>query len=156
MIDAAAPTGGGKIAIVVSHGSLAHGLVSAMEKVLGPQPNVFWLSNTGKTPAALEAEIEEIVASRAAGREVYLLCDMGGGSCATSCLRTSRRAGVQGVFYGANLTLLLEFVLHQDLPRAEFFEALLTKTRRSVDGVLLDDEPQASPREEEAGSLTRT
>ena len=127
--------GDGKVAIVVSHGSLARGLVSAMEKVLGPQPNVFWLSNTGKTPAALGAEIESLIAAEAPAKDVYLLTDLRGGSCATACLRTSRRAGVRGVFYGANLTLLLEFVLHQDLPWEEFFEVLIAKTRASIDGV---------------------
>lgn len=135
----------GKMAIVVSHGSLARGLVSAMEKVLGPQPNVFWISNTGKTPAAVEAEIEVVAARAGGGREVYLLTDLRGGSCATSCLRASRTRGVSAVLYGTNLTLLLEFVLKQSLPRKEFFEALLAKARSSVDGVLFENGPPASP-----------
>lgn len=129
-----------KVAIVVSHGSLARGLVSAMEKVLGPQPDVFWLSNSGKSPADLQAEIEALVASEARGRDVYLLTDLRGGSCASTCLRSSRVAGVRGVFYGANLTLLLEFVLHRHLPAAELFETVLAKARRSVDGVSFSDE----------------
>ena len=135
MIAAGGAAAAGKTAIVVSHGSLARGLVSAMESVLGPQPNVFWLSNTGKTPAALGAEIERLIAERAAGREVYLLTDMRGGSCATTCLRTARRVGVQAVLYGANLTLLLEFVLLQDLPRDRVLEAVVAKARGSVEGV---------------------
>ncbi len=128
-----------KVAIVVSHGSLARGLVSAMEVVLGPQPDVFWLSNTGKTPAALQTEIERLIAGRAAGKDVYLLTDLRGGSCASTCLRTSRAAGVRGVFYGANLTLLLEFVLHRHLPPAEFFPAVLAKARNAVDGLRLPE-----------------
>ncbi len=140
------------MAIVVSHGSLARGLVSAMEKVLGPQPNVFWLSNTGKTPAALEAEIESLVEAKAAGRDVYLLSDLRGGSCATTCIRTSRCSGVRGVFYGTNLTLLLEFVLHQDLPREGFFDALLEKARSSVDGVQVGDERRTDDRHDASAS----
>ena len=132
-----------KVAIVVSHGSLAHGLVSAMEAVLGPQPHVFWLSNTGKSPADLQVEMERLIADRAAGKEVYLLTDMRGGSCASTCLRASRAAGVRGVFYGANLTLLLEFVLHRDLPSAEFFPAVLTKARNAVDGLRLTEGEEA-------------
>ena len=54
-------TDAGKLAVVVAHGELARGLVSAMESVLGPQPNVRWLSNTGKTPAALLADLETLV-----------------------------------------------------------------------------------------------
>lgn len=124
-----------KVAIVVSHGSLARGLVSAMEAVLGSQPDVFWLSNTGKTPAMLQTEIEGLIADRAAGKDVYLLTDLRGGSCASTCLRTSRVTGVRGVFYGTNLTLLLEFVLHRDLPVPEFFQAVLGKARSAVDGL---------------------
>jgi mannose PTS system EIIA component len=132
-----------KVAIVVSHGSLARGLVSAMEAVLGPQPHVFWLSNTGKSPAALQAEIQRLIADRAGGKHVYLLTDLPGGSCASTCLRTSRAAGVRGVFYGANLTLLLEFVLHRDLPPAEFFPAVLAKARNAVDGLRLGEGEEA-------------
>lgn len=138
-ISAASKDTAEKVAIVVSHGSLARGLVSAMEKVLGPQPNVFWLSNTGRTPAALETEIEALIAREAPGKEVYLLTDLRGGSCATTCLRTSKRSRARAIFYGANLTLLLEFVLLQDLAGDEFFDALLGKARSSVDGVLFHE-----------------
>jgi mannose/fructose-specific phosphotransferase system component IIA len=131
---------------VVSHGALAQGLVSAMEKVLGPQRGVFPLSNSGKSPAALEAEIEALVTREPAGSDVYLLSDVQGGSCATTCLRAARRVGVRGVFYGTNLTLLLEFVLHRDLPREAFFEALVTKGRNAVSGVLLEPEPTTPAR----------
>jgi mannose/fructose-specific phosphotransferase system component IIA len=129
----------GKVAIVVSHGSLARGLVSAMEAVLGPQPDVFSLSNTGQSPAALQAEIERLIAERAAGKDVYLVTDLRGGSCASTCLRTARVAGVRGVFYGANLTLLLEFMLHRDLPAEEFFPAVLAKARNAVDGLRVEE-----------------
>jgi mannose/fructose-specific phosphotransferase system component IIA len=130
---------GGKVAIVVSHGSLASGLVSAMEAVLGPQPDVFWLSNTGLSPAGLQSSIERLIAERAAGKEVYLLTDLRGGSCASTCLRSASVAGVRGVFYGANLTLLLEFVLHRDLPGEDFFPAVLAKARKAVDGVRVEE-----------------
>lgn len=146
----------GKVAIVVSHGSLARGLVSAMEAVLGPQPDVFWLSNTGKTPAALQAAIERLIAERAAGKHVYLLTDLRGGSCASTCLRTSRMAGVRAVFYGANLTLLLEFVLHRDLSAAQFFPTVLAKARHAVDGVFLSDgEAEAGARDPAAAGAGR-
>lgn len=127
--------GSGKAAILVAHGSLANGLVSAMEKVLGPQPNVLALSNTGKAPAALEAEITAVVAGLPAGTDVYLLSDLQGGSCGTVCVRAARRSGVRAVFYGVNLTLLLEFVLHQHLPPAAFFDAIVAKARNAVSGV---------------------
>lgn len=124
--------GGGKLAIVVAHGELARGLVSAMETVLGPQPNVLWISNTRKTPAALAAEIEALLRAEGAGRDVYLLSDLRGGSCGLACLRTARAAGVRAVLHGVNLTLLLEFVMLQQLPAAAFLHALLEKTRASV------------------------
>ena len=123
---------GGKLAVVVAHGELARGLVSAMESVLGPQPNVRWVSNTGKAPAALAAEIEMLLRSEGAGRDIYLLSDLRGGSCGLACLRTARAAGVQAVLHGVNLTLLLEFVMLQHLPAAAFLDALLEKTRASV------------------------
>jgi PTS system mannose-specific IIA component len=127
----------GKLAVVVAHGELARGLVSAMESVLGPQPNVRWLSNTGKTPAALLADLETLVRAEGAGRDVYLLSDLKGGSCALACLRTARTSGVRAVLHGANLTLLLEFVMLQHLPAKPFLAALLEKTRASVGAVEL-------------------
>jgi mannose/fructose-specific phosphotransferase system component IIA len=109
-----------------------------MESVLGPQPNVRWLSNTGKTPAALLAGLEELVRAEGAGRDVYLLSDLKGGSCALACLRTARTSGVRAVLHGANLTLLLEFVMLQHLPAGPFLDALLEKTRASVGATELD------------------
>jgi PTS system mannose-specific IIA component len=144
-----------RVAIVVAHGSLARGLVSAMEKVLGPQPNVFWISNTGLAPEALQARIESLVAAEAPDKEVYLLTDLRGGSCATSALRCARMPGVRGIFFGANLTLLLEFILLQELPRVEFFQALLAKARASVEGLdLVDGERGAGEARGGPGELT--
>jgi mannose/fructose-specific phosphotransferase system component IIA len=147
-----------KVAIVVAHGSLARGLVSAMEKVVGPQANVFCVSNTGLSPAALQAEIESLIAAKAADKDVYLLTDLRGGSCATTCLRSSssRAARVRGVVYGANLTLLLEFIMHQDLPHAEFFQVLLAKARSSVDGVDLSERREGGAGEGEEQPQRRT
>jgi PTS system N-acetylgalactosamine-specific IIA component len=126
-----------KMAIVVGHGSLASGLVSAMEEVLGRQPNVFALSNTGKSAGTFEAEVEALIAAEGQGKDVYLLTDLQGGSCATTCLRAARQIGLTGIFYGINLTLLLEFILHRSLPREEFFQTLVAKAQRSVSGILL-------------------
>lgn len=122
----------GRCGVVVGHGRMAEGLLSALTRVAGEQPDLWGVSNQGRTGEELAAEIATLLEDRCAGRDAYLLSDLDGGSCGQACRRLLEEGRVRGVFYGVNLPLLVEFVFLPDLPVAEFVNAALEKSRKSL------------------------
>lgn len=121
-----------RCAVVVAHGRLAEGLLSALSRVAGEQDSLWALSNEGLGGAELEAEIEGLLAERAAGRDAFLLSDMEGGSCGQACRRLLAKGTVKAVFYGVNLPLLVEFVFLRDESVERFVTAAVEKGRRAL------------------------
>lgn len=122
----------GRCGVVVAHGRLGEGLLSALSRVAGEQDGLWALSNEGLGGAELEAEISAILEERSAGREAYLLSDMEGGSCGQACRRVLARGTVKAVLYGVNLPLLVEFVFLQDQPFERFVTAAIEKGRHAL------------------------
>ncbi len=122
----------GRCGVVVAHGRLGEGLLSALTRVAGTQENLWAVSNDDLDSESLVAEIESLLAERTAGREAILFSDLDGGSCSQACRRLLASDSVRAVFYGVNLPLLIEFVFLQDLPFDEFCEALLEKSRGAL------------------------
>lgn len=118
--------------VVVAHGRLAEGLLSALTRVAGEQKNVWALSNQGRGGDELEAEITGILDEHGAGCEAYLLSDMDGGSCGQACRRLLAKGSVRAVFYGVNLPLLVEFVFLQEEPFQQFVAAAIEKGRQAL------------------------
>jgi mannose/fructose-specific phosphotransferase system component IIA len=118
--------------VVVGHGRLAEGLLSALAVVAGEQEHLWALSNQGRDGEELEAEIAGILAERGAGREAFLLSDMDGGSCGQACRRLLANGSVRAVFYGVSLPLLIEFVFLQDEPFERFVDAAVEKSRKAL------------------------
>ncbi len=122
----------GRCGVVVAHGRLGEGLLSALTRVAGAQDNLWAVSNDDLDTESLMAEIESLLAERGAGREAILFSDLDGGSCCQACRRLLGLDSVRAVFYGVNLPLLIEFVFLQHLPFDEFSAALLTKSRGAL------------------------
>jgi mannose/fructose-specific phosphotransferase system component IIA len=118
--------------VVVAHGGLAEGLLSALARVAGEQENLWPLSNQGLGGEELEARIREILADRCAGRDAYLLSDMDGGSCGQVCRRLLAEGVVRAVFFGVNLPLLFEFVFVQDESFERFTTLVVEKARTAL------------------------
>lgn len=118
--------------VVVAHGRLAEGLLSALARVAGPQENLWAVSNDGLGGDALARAVEEILEERSGGREAFLFSDLGGGSCGQACRRLVDRGVVAAVIYGVNLPLLVEFAFLDPPPGADFVETLLEKGRGAV------------------------
>jgi mannose/fructose-specific phosphotransferase system component IIA len=118
--------------VVVAHGRLAEGLLSALARVAGEQEFLWALSNEGRGAAELESEIAAILEERAGGRDAYLLSDMEGGSCGQACRRLLAKGSVKAIFYGVNLPLLVEFVFLQDRLFESFVAAAVEKARRAL------------------------
>ena len=120
---------GGIRAIVLGHGSMAAGLVDAVTKISGVPPGLLIpVSNQGKSPQALEAEIAEIM-----GREpMVLFTDLGSGSCVFAALKCLQEDCRQVVVTGVNLPILLEFVFNRHLPMGELVPRLVEKGTEAV------------------------
>lgn len=122
----------GRCGLVVAHGDLAHGLISALERVAGPQDGLWGLSNDDRAGAGLAQAIEATLGERAAGREAVLFSDLDGGSCGQACRRLLSRGVVRAVFHGVNLPMLVEFVFLQERPFQDMVDAMIAKSRQAV------------------------
>ncbi len=122
----------GRCGVVVAHGTLAEGLLSALERVTGPHDNLWALSNDGRSGPALAEAVGELLAARSGDREAYLFADLGGGSCGQACQRLVDSGKARALFTGVNLPLLFEFVFLQDQPHEKLVAALVTKSRNAI------------------------
>ena len=122
----------GRCGVVVGHGRVAEGLLSALTRVAGEQPDLWAVSNEGRTGEDLVTEILTLLEERCLGRDAYLLSDLDGGSCGQACRRLLEEGRVRGVFYGVNLPLLVEFVFLPELPVEQFVTAALEKSRKAL------------------------
>lgn len=118
--------------VVVAHGRLAAGLLSALERVAGEQENLWAVSNQDRNGDELHQEILALIEERCEDRDVYLLSDMDGGSCGQTCRRLLADGRVRGVFFGVNLPLLVEFVFLPALPPKAFVEAAVEKGKKAL------------------------
>jgi len=119
----------GVLGIVVAHGELATGLVSAVTRIAGSEPDALVaLSNEGRSPE----ELGDILEERIGGRVAVVFTDMQTGSCALVARLTCRERDDRAVIFGVNLAMLLDFVFHRHLPLEELVPRLLKKGRESV------------------------
>ena len=100
-------------AIVLAHGSLADGLVSAVQTISGRGARLMPLSNEGLSGADLVARL--IAALDATGARV-IFTDLPAGSCNSAALRAIHGREGAVVVMGANLPALLHFAMHDELP----------------------------------------
>lgn len=118
--------------VVVAHGRLAEGLLSALERVAGEQENLWPVSNQGLAGDELYGVIAAVLEERAAGRDAYLLSDMDGGSCGQACRRLLADGRVRAVFFGVNLPLLVEFVFLPEAESGSFVKSAVEKSRKAL------------------------
>jgi N-acetylgalactosamine PTS system EIIA component len=103
-------------AIVLAHGSLAEGLVSAVERISGRGNRLLAMSNEGLGGADLLTHLREALDSTGA---TVIFSDLPAGSCSTAALRAVRERDGAVLVMGANLPALLHFAMHEELPPAE-------------------------------------
>lgn len=103
-------------AIVLGHGQIAQGLVSAVELITGITGRFTALSNDGLGMS----EIEELLRERldATGARV-IFTDLPAGSCNFAACRLLKLRADVVVVTGVNLPALLHFATHADAPVGE-------------------------------------
>jgi PTS system N-acetylgalactosamine-specific IIA component len=104
-----------RISIVLAHGQLASGLVSAVEQITGMGDRFVAMSNTGMSGAELEQKLRALVEE--IGAKV-VFTDLPAGSCNIAAFRLLRDRDVI-VVSGVNLPTLLHFVTHPHLTPEE-------------------------------------
>lgn len=118
--------------MIVAHGGLAEGFLSALARVAGPQENLWPLSNEALSGEALMTRIGELLDERAGGREVFVFTDLDAGSCGLAGRRLLADERVRAVFFGVNLPLLIEFVFLQAEPLEKLVPLMIAKSRAAL------------------------
>lgn len=118
---------GGMKGVVVAHGEMARGMVTAVERIAGlPEGVLFPVSNVDLGPEALRDAILEVVGDGPA----LVFTDLGAGSCTLAARISCRDRARVAVVTGVNLPMLLEFVFH----RADDMETLLPRLEEKARG----------------------
>jgi mannose/fructose-specific phosphotransferase system component IIA len=108
---------------------MAEGLVDAVARISGFGREVLRpLSNDGKSPEALQAELSELLASG----PTVVFADLPSGSCAVTARLCCLKEEETAVIFGVNLPILLDFVFHRHLPLPELVPRLLERGRGSL------------------------
>ena len=127
--------------VVLTHGSMCHGMVDAVRKIAGTDEDALVaVSNDGVGPDELYARVIEAAGSGPA----IIFTDLQSGSCALAARFACRDPENRQIVFGANLPILLDFVFHRDLPMNVLVERLLEKGRaaiRTLEPVAASDEP---------------
>lgn len=115
--------------VVVAHGDMARGMVSAVESIAGAADGVLTpISNQGIGPDGLRDAILEVVGDGPA----VVFTDLGAGSCTLAARISCRNRARVGVVTGVNLPMLLEFVFHRDLALEELLPRLEDKAQGGI------------------------
>lgn len=121
--------------VIVAHSSLAVGLAAAVRQIAGAGEDALQaVSNEGKGPDGVAEAIQAI----AGDAPVILFTDLPSGSCAFAARKLARMRPGTGVISGVNLTLLLDFVFHREMPIGELVERLVEKGRTGISGTCSD------------------
>ncbi|HEU4641663.1 MAG TPA: hypothetical protein VFS44_04345 [Gemmatimonadaceae bacterium] len=104
------------VAIVLGHGDLASGLVSAVHQITGCGSRFIALSNTGLATPEIETLLRERL--EATGARV-IFTDLPAGSCNFAACRLLRELPDLIVVTGVSLPVLLHYATHAELPPAE-------------------------------------
>lgn len=114
--------------ILASHGSLATGMLDAVEAIAGKQENVmaFDLDHCGDPDQLYEA-----VNSRIDDNEWIILCDIKCGSIHNVLTHLLDKDNVK-LITGMNLALILQIVLAQDLSESEL-DSMITQAQENIE-----------------------
>lgn len=117
------------IGVVVAHGAMADGLISAVRRIAGGQADALVpLSNDGADPEQLKSQLDDLVADRPA----VVFTDLAAGSCTLAARLACRECAHVPVVTGVNLPMLLDFVFHLEDSPTEVAQRVAGK---AVDGV---------------------
>jgi mannose/fructose-specific phosphotransferase system component IIA len=116
--------------VVVGHGDLATGLVSAVVRITGLEEGaLIALSNDGLGPDGIREKVDGILQGGAG----VVFSDLREGSCGLAGRKACLGRGDRVLVTGVNLPMLLEFVMNRDQSLAELGPRLADRGRRAVE-----------------------
>jgi PTS system mannose-specific IIA component len=119
------------VGLVVSHATLAEGLVQSVRQIAGAEADALRaVSNEGCGPEALQKTVRDALGDGPG----IVFTDMPSGSCAFAARRLTLDRGDIAVVCGVNLPMLLDFVFHRDLPLPELVDRLVSKGKSAITG----------------------
>ncbi len=117
--------------VVVAHGALADGLVSAVRQIAGVTPEaLFGVPNRGLGREELCERTEKALS----GARNLVFTDLPGGSCHLAAMIVTRELPEVPVITGVNLPMLLDFVFNRALGFEELVPRLVEKGRMAITG----------------------
>ena len=115
--------------VLLGHGGMPDGMVDAVRHITGCEPDALVpLSNRGMAPDTLSAEVERLIGTG----DAIIFTDLPSGSCGFVARRLTQRSDCVVVISGVNLPVLIDFVMHRDLPLEELVPRLLQRGRASI------------------------
>lgn len=115
--------------ILVAHGSMASGIADAVQRITGAgEESLVPISNTGLGPEALA---DRVRTARGSGPAI-IFTDLPSGSCGFAARLLARNETDLVVVCGVNLPMLLDFLMHRELPLDELVPRLLSRGRASI------------------------
>ena len=118
--------------VVLAHATLAEGLVASVRAISGVDGEALTaLSNEGCGPESLQARVDAALPGEG---PAIVFTDLGSGSCAFTARRIALRRPDTGIVTGVNLSILLDFVFHREMPLTELVERLVEKGRAGITG----------------------
>jgi len=115
--------------VLLGHGDLAFGMADAVRQITGAGEDVLIpLSNRGLSPETLAQAVQE----RLGAEPAIVFTDLQSGSCSFVARRLTQQHPQLAVISGANLSLLLEFVMKRELPLSELVPRLLWRGRAAI------------------------
>jgi mannose/fructose-specific phosphotransferase system component IIA len=115
--------------VVVGHGALAHGLISAVRRIAGTEEHVLvGLSNEGLGPDGIRDRVDEILE----GGPGVVFADLREGSCGLAARRCCKGRADRLLITGVNLPMLLDFVMQRHRPIPELAERLVQRGQTAV------------------------
>lgn len=130
-------------AVVVCHGNLSEALLRSAEEITGQIPTVACISNIGKSPEVVRAEIARAVGGMQDAAGVLIMADLFGSSCWRCAMEAARQSdGVPlAVVTGVNLGMLLSFSQKRDkLGFRELATAIAEDGKRGINGPVFSPE----------------
>jgi mannose PTS system EIIA component len=121
--------------VIVTHGSLAAGLLDAATMILGPQSDVSTLTlQPEDDPAGLEARLRKLLGDTPSG--ALILVDLFGATPANAAAALLRDHGDVEIVSGVNLPMLVEVLALRDTsPAAELAGIALAAGREGAKDV---------------------
>lgn len=115
--------------VLLSHGDMAFGMADAVRQITGAGEEVLVpLSNRGLSPETLTAALE----ARVGDGPAIVFTDLQSGSCSFVARRMTQNHAQLVVISGANLSMLLEFVMQRQLPLEQLVPRLLSRGRAAI------------------------